>query len=62
MTVRNWQERIINALYSYKDWVKIDDIMIDIGGHKKQGFYRAVDDLIISGRILSIGNEIKLKI
>lgn len=62
MTVRRWQEKIINALYKYTEWVKIDDIMIDTGGHKKQGFYKAVDDLIISGRILSIGNEIKLKV
>ena len=62
MTVRKWQEKILSALWKYTDWVKIDDIMIDIGGRKMIGFYKAIDDLIINGRVLSIGNEIKAKI
>lgn len=62
MTVKKWQEKIITALRKYPDWVTIDSIMIDIGGRKMQGFYKAIDDLIISGRVLSIGNEIKSKI
>ena len=62
MTIRKWQEKILKALWKYTDWIKIDSIMIDVYGQNKQGFYRAIDDLIVSGRILNIGNEIKLKV